>query len=185
MISEQNFTVASFDIGKNNFAFCVEQIPIYSFVTTDNTDTVGKIVSVSNIKLGENKKKYTFSNLFGILVKQMRLWETCTVFLIEQQYTKNKVATKIQHHLEAFLHTTFPFRPIFIISAKLKTNKLSGGNYNMTYKQRKQFCIDQAIQILLNRNDSLTLKELEKYKKKDDICDAICQLSSWKKNIMF
>jgi len=183
----RNLTVASFDIGKYNFAFCVESIPILNFINSNvhTVDLIGHLELIDNISLLTNKAQqrsisYSFDDLYAECMSRMHIWDKCTIFLIEQQYDRNKIANKIQNHLEAFLKINYPFRQILFISPRRKTFGVTGLNY----KNRKKYCIDNAMYILQNRNDTATIEILKKFKKKDDICDTICQLSSWKKHLL-
>lgn len=106
--------LASFDIGKKNFAFCVEEINLNDLLTIENIPktsryfkdgtctpefleilkkvyTSGKIILLENVDLTENcnKKEYLdpliFINMNKVLDKYQSYWDTCTSFIIEQQ----------------------------------------------------------------------------------------------------
>jgi hypothetical protein len=112
--SENSVWLASFDIGKRNFAFCIEEvdvqlldnletIPVGERYHKDGTSTNkfkqmlkqvclnGKIILIENIDLtdGTKKDKYLdpqlFINLTNILDKYKDYWQYCTSFIIEQQ----------------------------------------------------------------------------------------------------
>lgn len=106
--------IASFDIGKKNFAFCIEEfdpeelgkienITEYKRYNADGTPTDkmscildkiyanGRIVLHKKIDLTKNcdvKKKLdieVFHNMIDTLDKYANFWDTCTAFVIEEQ----------------------------------------------------------------------------------------------------
>jgi hypothetical protein len=106
--------IASFDIGKKNFSFCVEvfdknelenieNIPACDRYNPDGTPTeemnnilqqvysCGKIKLHDNVDLTENcdkKKKLdteTYHNMITVLDKYSNIWEKCSIIIIEQQ----------------------------------------------------------------------------------------------------
>ena len=55
----------------------------------------------------------------------------------------------------------------------------------VTYKaidkpKRKKWCIQKGLDILKDRGDEDTTQIITRSKKKDDLCDVICQLQSFK-----
>jgi len=115
--------IASFDIGKKNFAFYIEEIntndlkivniPLSKRYNADGTPTSemsnilnsiyknGKMVLFKNLDLTENceKKCYldpqTFINMNNVLDSYSEYWDKCSYFVIEQQmsFGKNKINT--------------------------------------------------------------------------------------------
>lgn len=124
--------IASFDIGKRNFAFVIEeyddkikyQIPLVKYrQIKDQTRTPeyenalqqvyhnGKIICFKNIDIvGEQNKKINDESFFrhftNILNEYAQEWDACHVFLIEQQmgYGKNVnlTAIKIAQHCYSY-----------------------------------------------------------------------------------
>lgn len=110
--------IASFDIGKKNFAFCIEKIRLdilFSILPIskslrylkDNScslemDNVlnrvcneGKIILIENIDLTENCSLNKFDpriliNLTNVLTKYKYYWDQCYAFVIEQQMSFGK-----------------------------------------------------------------------------------------------
>jgi hypothetical protein len=107
-------TLASFDIGKKNFSWCVEEfdqtellelenIPVSKRYNLDGSPTLemqklldqvcmnGRIVSHENIDLTEGcdpKKKLdplTFHNMIEVLDRFAEFWDQCSAFVIEEQ----------------------------------------------------------------------------------------------------
>ena len=115
--------IASFDIGKKNFAFCVEKInteslqhikkiPIRKRYNKDGTATkefqdvlskfynCGQVVLIAVLDLTQdcNSKLYldphTFINMTNTLDKYQKYWDKCSAFIIEKQMSfRNKYNT--------------------------------------------------------------------------------------------
>jgi hypothetical protein len=106
--------IASFDIGKRNFAFCVEEIDVNELRQIDTVEHAkryfkdgtatpeftqvlkrvcgtGKIVLLRNIDLytncDKNKKldPLVFVNMYNTLTQYKEYWDKCFSFVIEQQ----------------------------------------------------------------------------------------------------
>jgi hypothetical protein len=106
--------IASFDIGKKNFAFYIEETNITSLLNLDNIPKInrynpdgtttpsfekliknicvnGKTILFKNNDLTKNcnKKSYldpeTFHNMTDLLDKYKKYWDKCQVFIIEEQ----------------------------------------------------------------------------------------------------
>jgi hypothetical protein len=106
--------IASFDIGKKNFAFCVEEVSLQSMSSIHNVDSKyrfykdgtptpefnvmlkslcssGKIILLDNVDLSKNcdnnksLDSQVFINMNNILDKHKLIWDKCICFVIEQQ----------------------------------------------------------------------------------------------------
>jgi len=106
--------IASFDIGKRNFAFCVEQVHIRALTSITNVhkkrrylpdgtptpefacilDSVyksGHLILMENVDLtnGCDKQQYLdpkiFVNMTSVLDRYIDIWRMCSTFVIEQQ----------------------------------------------------------------------------------------------------
>ena len=111
--------IASFDIGKKNFAFVIQEYNIKYLKSLENIPKInryhkdgtcqpkfkelinkvhdhGKIVLIRNLDLtnGCNKKAYldpkVFINMIDVLDEYEEYWKYCSVFLIEQQMNFGK-----------------------------------------------------------------------------------------------
>jgi uncharacterized protein YoxC len=130
-------TVASFDIGKKNFSFYVEEFDSSKIpkaiksekYNIDGTPTKtmenylakiyknGNKLLLLNNDLTENcdKKAYldqeTFYNMTDLLDKYKELWDKCTVFVIEQQMSfgkqNNKMAVKLGQHCASYFYIKY------------------------------------------------------------------------------
>jgi hypothetical protein len=130
--------IASFDLGKKNFAFCVEEIDIEKLrkiknipqnqrYNEDGTATLkmqkileavyksGKIVLYKNLDLTSNcdpKKKLdpeTFYNMIDKLDEYREYWDKCNEFVIEEQMSFGKKLNKMAMKLGQHCYSYFAF----------------------------------------------------------------------------
>jgi|TARA_B110000259_G_scaffold49886_1_gene58541 hypothetical protein len=119
-------------------------------------------------------------------------WDKCSYFIIEKQMSFGKMlnikALKLGQHCFSYFSFKYSrFKEIVEFPAYHKTQILGAEKIKkvsktgkITYKSvdkpsRKKWAIEQAINILAERNDFNTLSLLESSKKKDDIADCILQ----------
>lgn len=213
---------ASFDIGKKNFSFYVEEIDVSYLkgipdVTSKSrynengspsqpfTELLeklfidGETILLENIDITNNCDKKltldpeTFHNMTEVLDKYTDVWDKCSVFVIEKQMQFgqqiNPMALKLgQHCYSYFCFKYGRFKEIIEYPAYNKTVVLgaekilskNGKFKSMDKPARKKWSIEKAVQILTYRNDMDTISKISSSKKKDDLCDVICQLTSWK-----
>lgn len=110
----QEIWLASFDIGKKNFAFCVEKVSVCDLLELDSIPTnqryykngtctpefskvlkkvysSGQIILIDNVDLTENTDQsmyldpQIFVEMNHLLDKYKEYWDKCTTFVIEQQ----------------------------------------------------------------------------------------------------
>lgn len=134
-----NILVASIDIGKKNFAFCIEQFDKKELETikninsakrylenglpTENMNNIletiynnGNIVLYDNVDLTANcdpKKKLdpeTFYNMNDILDKYTEYWDKCSVIIIEEQMSFGRKLNKMAMKLGQHCYSYFTFR---------------------------------------------------------------------------
>jgi len=216
---------ASFDIGKKNFSFYIEEFTNTStehinFKTiyeedgtlSDTHHTLLNNIYQNGTKLVlENTDLTTdcdpslkldpklFKNMTKLLDTFHEYWEICDVFIIEQQMLfgkmTNPMAVKLGQHCYSYFSIKYgddkriieypAYNKTQVLgAAKIatgQTTKLGKNKYkSMTKPQRKKWCISEAINVLNTRGDTDTIEQIRKSKKKDDLCDVICQLQSWK-----
>lgn len=217
---------ASFDIGKKNFSFYIEEMNINSFsnlssinrllrYNVDGSPTVemsellnrvflnGKKILLKNSDITNNceKGKYLdpelFHNMTDLLDSYKEYWDRCSIIVIEQQMSfgkkNNTMALKLGQHCYSYFQFNYGrFKEIVeypsyyktqILGAKKEMKKLKNGK--ITYKAvekniRKKWSVEKALEILHLRGDNETIDFVVKQKKKDDICDVITQLQSYK-----
>lgn len=218
---------ASFDIGKKNFSFYVEEFNCDSLPLTkiaqnkkynqDGTPSDefsgiisefclnGRKILLENVDITNGcdpKAKLdpeTFHNMTDVLDEYQEIWDHCSVFIIEKQMQFGKqinpMAMKLGQHCYSYFAFKYGrFKEIIEFPAYHKTQVLGAmkiqsskktktGKYS--YKaidkpKRKKWCITKAIEILQSRGDQDSLDQIKASKKKDDLCDVICQLQAWK-----
>ena len=218
--------VASFDIGKKNFSFYIEEFKLdlidelsnipYKERYNDNgtvkdiflpiLDKVcvnGKKIILENHDITQNcdSKAYldplTFHNMNDLLDNYTEYWDKCDIFVIEKQMSfgkkHNTMALKLGQHCWSYFSfhygqskniVEFPayYKTQILGSEKDKKETKTG---KVSYKaidkpKRKKWCIAKSLEILEKRNDNNTIKIISKSKKKDDLCDVICQLQAFK-----
>ncbi len=217
----------SIDIGKKNFAFCIEEfdrqellgiknIPFPKRYHADGTPTDemnkildkiyrnGKIILYKVLDLTENcdpKQKLdpeTFHNMIDVLDKYKDYWDKCLGFVIEEQMSfgkkLNKMAVKLGQHCYSYFtflygrHKQVIEFPAYHKTQVLGAEKVEG---NPTKKgkirfkavdktTRKKWAVQKALEILTTREETDVVNNIKKMKKKDDICDTICQLNAAK-----
>jgi hypothetical protein len=215
---------ASFDIGKKNFSFYVEEfaevdvssIPINKRYNDDGTPTNefsellngvyknGKRILLENLDITEGcdpKAKLdpeTFHNMTDVLDNYSYVWDRCSVFVIEKQMQFGKQTNPMAMKLGQHCYSYFAFRygrfkqivefPAYHKTQVLGAEKIAGKKTKagkISYKAidkpaRKKWCIKKAREILALRVDDESLEQINASKKKDDLCDVICQLQAWK-----
>lgn len=190
--------IASFDIGKKNFAFCIEEVNenikidkrISENEKLEQTCMNGKIILLKNIDLTINtdKNKYLdpiiFVNMYKTLTEYKAYWDKCSTIIVEQQMgfgkNRNPMALKLgQHCYSFFIFNYATFKNIIEFPAYHKT-KVFIQNKKLNKNQRKKWSVEKASEILIKRQDLQSLKQINDCKKKDDMADVIMQLQSYK-----
>ena len=218
--------IASFDIGKKNFSFYIEEfditnikkiqiLPYNERYNDDGSITTlfepilselckeGKRILIENhdITTDCDQKSYLdpkiFHNMNDLLDKYQDYWDKCDTFVIEKQMsfgkTHNTMALKLGQHCWSYfsIHygrskelVEFPAYYKTQILGSIKDKKVTKTG-KVTYKavdkpKRKKWCIQKGLDILNDRSDKDTIQIITKSKKKDDLCDVICQLQSFK-----
>src|SRR3990167_8391541 len=209
--------IASFDIGKKNFAFCVEEfspenvrnaiLPRLKERFTDNgiptekmqecidiVCSLGFIIEYQNLDLTENcdkRKKLdpeTFHNLTETLEKYNELWDSCDIFVIEQQMSFgkaiNNMALKLAQHCYSYFQIRYrKDKEIVDFPAYHKTQLLGAPKIRkkaMAKPQRKKWSVEKALEILFDREENQMTDKIESVVKKDDLADTFLQLQAYK-----
>jgi hypothetical protein len=217
--------LASFDIGKKNFSFYIEEVDLSKLLeckdvaktdryeacgtptsafqpTLDDICLTGKKILLDNVDLtkGCDKKQYldplTMYNMIELLDEYSEYWDQCDAFIIEKQMSfgkrHNTMALKLGQHCWSYFAIKYGKKIIEEFPAYHKTQVLGAAKMKKETKSgkirykaidkpsRKKWCITQALSILKSRNDSETISQIESSRKKDDLCDVICQLQAYK-----
>jgi len=200
--------IATFDIGKKNFAFVVQDIEkkILDTLNKKNLDeiyTAGTIILFENIDLTTNCKKdcyldpRTFINMTDVLDSFSTIWGTCEAFVIEQQMSfgkkHNTMALKLGQHCYSYFCIKYrDFKDVIEFPSYHKTKVLNApkkfGKIKKIYKNgktkyikdnHKKWSIRTAERILKLRKDSVHLELLTKMKKKDDVSDCLLMIQAY------
>lgn len=154
-------------------------------------------IDLVNLTNGESAKLVTtdiLMTLFDYLESKKELFDSCSFVMIEQQmnsrFKKNTSAQHIQHHIESwFIFNYRDFKPVIIYPSKNKGDILGApkkiedkkGKLKKKNKQQlKKWAELLGLSILENRNDKEMLDKVLKFKKRDDVMDALIQLQSIK-----
>ena len=152
--------IGSFDIGIKNIGFCV---------FNSGTGAVEHLEIIDLLK-GPGKKRLPFGDKTVVsLVRRMvrarrALLASCNVVAIEKQMIRKMII--IQFVLEAVLSEITTPMQVHARSVKVLFNCGTG-----KHKTNKKAAIKTVYKIL----DKKSCAVLDKYKKKDDLCDAILQ----------
>ena len=197
--------IASFDIGKKNFAFVVQEFDTHELElakTKDKLYITGKIVLFKNVNLTKGCKKCyldprTFINMTDTLDEYKDIWDTCSVFVIEQQMSfgrkRNTMALKLGQHCYSYFSIFYrDFKKVIEFPSYHKTQMLDApkkfGSIKKTYKNgkskmikdnHKKWSIRLATRILEMKNDLEHLEILNKMKKKDDVSDCLLMIYAY------
>lgn len=189
--------ICSIDIGKKNFAFCVEDVPDKLNDTSEYLMSVfmsGTILILENVDLTRDTSSDIdiYLNMNKLLDSYSDIMDKCQTIIIEQQMffgkSRNTMALKLaQHCMSYFLCKYGKSKTVIDFPAYHKTQALGApkiltpkGKYKaMTKPQRKKWSVIKAKEILALRNDTSMLNKLG-VKKADDMTDTILQLQAWK-----
>ena len=145
---------ASFDIGKNNFCFYIEEMNVTALkkiknipdneqynengTLTDKMDKLlnevfvnGKTIIYKNSNLTYNCKKgkkldpETYHNMVDLLDEYSEYWDKCSYFIIEEQMKINTMALKLgQHCYSYFVYRYGRFKKVIEFPSRHKTQVL-------------------------------------------------------------
>ncbi len=174
--------IISIDPGIRNLAIRVESRGI-----RDNTHPIKTLVfdklriSDADRKMDDNVDKLYFL-VTEFLDQYLNIFKTCHLMIIERQLPMNLKAVRISQHIISYfmgnLKNITPSLPmIFEIDAKLKGREL-GASTHLNERGIKQWSIDHCKSLLTKRKDYTGLDILSKHKKKDDLCDCVCQIEA-------
>ena len=218
--------LASFDIGKKNFSFYIEELdtsiltglvdlPKRSRYVADGSPaadfaellrevcTAGKRILLENTDLttGCDPSAYldieVFHNMTKLLDSYKEYWDQCDIILLEKQMSfgkrHNTMALKLGQHCWSYFALRYGREKELIeFPAYHKTQVLGAAKKRSVTKKglvrykaidkpaRKKWCIAKGLEILDDRGDEEGANLVRGSKKKDDMCDVICQLQAFK-----
>lgn len=180
--------IASFDIGIKNFAFAileidVEQIASLPFTPSINTmHETFDIIHIENIDLTENVSSYKtnemngiFRNLIEVLDSFEMLWNSCEVFLVEQQmqyrHASNIRALKLSQHVLSYMLIHHTSKSIIEYPAYHKT-QVWNAPLKLKKHERKKWAIETVQKLFQHKSISYE-RMFQDIKKKDDVSDCV------------
>ena len=202
--------IASFDIGKKNFAFCVERVDVRQLELirnipkkqryhNDGTPTkefepvleelceTGEIELLQNVDLTEGRQASPTTimvNMNRVLDQYKDVWQTCNTFVIEQQMNFNKIrnplAVKLAQHCFSYFLFHFAMFKMPIEFPASHKTRVLGAPKNLNKNGRKKWSVNAAMRIALQRKDETTLNDILHRAKQDDVSDVITQLQAYK-----
>jgi len=197
--------IASFDIGKKNFAFCIEQFskkyilglplkPTPKVFTPEYTESVnsifanGEILLLDNVDLTKGVKStkqldpIIYRNMIQLLDQHADLLSTCDIIVIEQQMSfrnkQNVMALKMAQHCHSYFLIRYESKIVYEIPAYYKTKIFT--DTKLSDYARKKWAVGKALEILHGREDMLHFNLISSRKKKDDLSDVVVQAQAFK-----
>jgi nitrogen regulatory protein PII len=126
-------------------------------------------------------------NMLDYLESKIELFDKCNPIIIEQQVKDSPFNKKLETVCQTFfLYKYGDSKIIVIFPSRYKTQILGMPKQEKKLKpyqkkkNRKQWAINKALEILRLRNDEKTELHILMSKKQDDECDAIVQLQAFK-----
>jgi len=225
--------LATFDIGRKNFAHHVEDVAlegkdaIFSLekryaslprqlrrrvkgAMTPQISELLRLVCTSgttvhqdvvDLRANPECKKLdlpTRNNLFTYLNRLFSLWQTCDLFIIEQQYfstftPKGRRGKKTEANIDAiklgeccyaWFQIKFPLAEILFYGSQNKTQILGAPNSLSKY-QRKKWAIGKMGELMELRGETKRLERLRQVKKRtrqklDDVADCVVMAQAYK-----
>uniref|UniRef100_A0A6C0IDM9 Holliday junction resolvase n=1 Tax=viral metagenome TaxID=1070528 RepID=A0A6C0IDM9_9ZZZZ len=99
--------------------------------------------------------------------------------LIEQQMNRmNIVATKMAVFVHAFFIMSYPHLRVIEYPSYHKTKKF--GVHGLSKPERKKWSVQHVVDHVLGEKDPVGMDWLEQFPKKDDICDCILMIESFR-----
>ena len=160
--------IGSIDIGTINFAFVIYD-PISQHM-------------VHAVK--ENTRLTDIWSVICLLEQHKTWWDQCSVILVEKQMKVNPRACAVSQQVMTWFWTVYgPFKTIVEYPSQNKTRMLGcPKELRRKKKDRKNWCTEYAIRIMVERSDPW-LPWVASLRKKDDVCDCLCQALSYKFNL--
>lgn len=180
--------VISVDPGILNFCIRVEERPFKKGVKGNiKTLLYDKLkLKKVDVELEGNHRCNHYQILTNYLDKHAELFKQCDLVIIERQMPFNYKATRIAQHTITYfmmlMRNLEQHTMIVEVDSKLKGKEL-GAHPHLRDMDIKQWAIQEADRILKLRNDVYSLDKIKKERKKDDLCDTVCQVEAFFKHM--
>jgi len=164
--------IASFDIGKRNFAHYIEDRDFKELLKMKGKQIKndflkgGKTIELDVVNLCEKKNRYNDSirrNMIQYLDSKYEIFSTVDIFVIEQQFFSsfgrkktaqaNVDAIKIGECVSTYFTLNFPDAEVVTFSSTFKTQSLNAPK-KMNKIQRKKWAVDKAKEIFRSRGET-------------------------------
>ena len=172
--------ICSIDPGYVNLGIYVEEFDISNTNLLEGQNRYANKISIDRFSSGNISISVKICNTFKKIDKIMSL---CDIFIIEAQMKTNPTMQMVSAVIQTYIYCTYGKESV-IIDATSKSKKLGfysdEKNDKKRKKERKLFNVDLAMEIVTLRKDIVLLSYINSLNKKDDICDAICQLITFR-----
>ncbi len=190
--------IASFDIGRRNFAFVITEyprkFPKYPSLTyaVDGTLLNPQILTpfIQSTRIivwqlddisddAHSPLALLLVKLTAHLDKFRAYWDKCDAFVSEQQMSFGKLhnpeAVRLSYHCLSYFTIRYAqFKKTIEFPAYWKTRVL-GAPKGIDKKQRKKWAVDKCCEILVLQNDTTNKIFFDAHRKKDDLADVVIQ----------
>lgn len=180
--------VISIDPGIQNYCIRVEERPFKKGIIKPIITHLYDKLKLKKVDVGleNNNKCNHYQLLTNYLDTHLELFKQCNLVIIERQMPFNYKATRIAQHTITYFMTLLRNLQQHIIiievDSKLKGKEL-GAHPHMRDMDIKQWAIQEANRLLTLRNDVFSLNKIKKERKKDDLCDTVCQIEAFFKHM--
>jgi hypothetical protein len=177
-----------------------DMVEILNSVCSNGKTILHKNSDISkNCVKGKKLDQNTFHNMTDLLDSYSEYWDKCCYFVVEQQMAFGKMksnpkAVKLGHHCQSyFLFRYGRFKTVFEFPAyhktqilgceKIKGKQCKNGRYrwkSISKPLRKKWSVSKATEILNERGEEETIKNIKTVSKKDDLADTLTQLQAFK-----
>jgi hypothetical protein len=161
--------LASFDIGEKNFAYSIGEYKEGKLI----------IIKVAHHNLNNKNKQTILESCINasIILNNDDMLMACDQYIIEQQMRSNTRAQRLAQHLWSTLYTMNKI--VSFVPSHLKTQYFIGKN-KLNSKERKKWSVVKVTKekVMGEECDSI-VSDINKLKKKDDVCDTILQLIAY------
>lgn len=147
----------SIDVGIRNFGILA-------------VDGFGSFLKLENLDLNP----YSVKSLSSALDKFIEPEYKINQIIIERQIVTSYKIMEVAQHSEMYFHLKYPEAKFVVYDPKKKNLDGVKG-----YDNRKKMSIEKALEFLEENKNLEMIDKISKMKKKDDVCDAICQWISW------
>jgi len=175
------FRIMSIDPGKKNFCFRIE------LRNSETEEIITEVFEKIDLIGDQNHDRviidYIGRNVISILNKYINLILNCHIVIIERQLQINYKMVRFSQHVISYLMMILRDNSlktvILEIDSKLKTKQL-GATKGLGKKEIKTWAIEKAYAILNERNDTKSIKIMDKAQKskKDDLADTVIQIEA-------